>query len=206
LNRINLSLMQISERLMPSPPVPPGQGPPGMGMDSWYSFPPSRGWTANSILIKLLLALVLLLLVGAPAMWLAARASAVRAAAEERAALAEWRARSQVSPFEGVRWDGAIPHVQVGGIWYELTAVDGLSVPQVVARCQADDRQHWQKRFEEDLVEVLVRTGHPMGDRTILEVKDPETGQIKTLMDVPLTRENGEAARRAASTRHSDEP
>jgi hypothetical protein len=71
---------------------------------------------------------------------------------------------------------------------------------------QALDAKPWQKRFEEDLVEVLVRTGHPIGDRTMLEVKDLETGQMRVLMDVPLTRENHDAIWRAASKRPADAP
>lgn len=200
LNRINLSLMQISEQLTQPRQGPPGEGPPAGGASSWYSIPPGGGWSASSILIKLLLALVVLLLVGVPALWMGAKTTA------QRAALAEWRKQRQLSPFEAVQWKGTTPHVQVGGKWYELLSMDGLSAAQIVARCQALDPEHWQKRFEEDLVEVLMRTGHPIGDRTMLEVKDLETGQIRVLMDVPLTRENRDALWRAASTRPSNAP
>lgn len=126
--------------------------------------------------------------------------------AAEQAALAEWRNHRRLSPFEAVQWKGTTPQVQVRGKWYELVSMDGLSSAQIVARCQALDERHWQKRFEEDLVEVLMRTGHPIGDRTMLEVKDLETGQVRVLMDVPLTRENRDAVWRAASTRPSTEP
>lgn len=200
LNRINLTLMQISEQLMPSRAGPPGEGPAAEDTAFSYSIPAAGGWSASSILIKLLLALVVLLLVGVPTLWVRARISA------QQAALAEWRLQRRLSPFEAVQWKGMTPHVRVGGTWYELVSMDGLSAAQVVARCQALDPQHWQKRFEEDLVEVLMRTGHPIGDRTMLEVKDQETGQVRVLMDVPLTRENRDALWRAGSTRPADAP
>jgi hypothetical protein len=204
LQRINLSLMQISEHLMHSRQLAPGQEPPPGTVNALYSIPPA-GWSIGSILTKLLLALVLVLLIGVPAMWLAARASAERAADAERAALAELQAARQLSPFEAVQWDGITPQVQVGGRWYELVSIDGLSAAQIVARCQALNPHDWKKRFEEDLVEVLNQTGHPIGDHTMLEVKDLQTGQVQTLMNVPLTRENLLAIWRAASTRPSDE-
>ena len=205
LQRINLSLMQISEQLMQPRQLAPGQQSPPPTAANWYSIPPA-GWSIGSVLTKLLLALVLVLLIGVPAMWVAARSSAERAALAERdARAAEWRARGQRSPFEAVQWDGTTPNVQVRGKWYELVSMDGLSSAQIVARCQALDPQHWKKRFEEDLEEVLTRTGHPIGDHTMLEVKDPQTGQVQALLNVPLTRENRQAIWRAASTRPSDE-
>jgi len=198
LQRINLSLMQISEHLMRSQPPASGQEPTPETPAAWYSIPPT-GWSISAILTKALLALVLVLLIGVPAMWIAARSSA------ERAAVAAWKSQRQLSPFEAVQWNGATPHVQVGGKWYDLISMDGLSTAQILARCQALDPQHWKKRFEEDLVEVLTATGHPIGDHTMLEVKDPQTGQVHALMNVPLTRENRQALWRAASTRPSDE-
>ena len=199
LNRINLSLMQISEHLLHSRQSTPGHEPPAADTNMWYTIPPTNGWSIGSTLIKLLVTLVILVLIGVPAMWVAARASA------ERAALAAWHAQRQLSPFEAVRWEGSTPHVQVGGKWYELLSIDGLSAAQVVARCQVLDSSQWKKRFEEDLVEVLARTGHPIGDQTMLEVKDPQTGKVQALMDVPLTAENRQALWRAASTRPLDE-
>lgn len=210
LNRINLSLMQISEQLMQSRQGPPGDAAPGGAASSWYSLPPAGTGAVSSVLIRLLLALVLLLLLGVPALWLGARATAARearrAAIEARDALRPWHGYPRLSPFEGVQWKDTRPNVQVRGKWYELVSMDGLSAAQIIAQCRAMDSRNWQKRFEEDLVEVLARTGHPIGDRTMLEVKDLETGQLGVLPDVPLTRENRDALWRAASTRPTDAP
>lgn len=206
LNRINISLMQIAEQLSRAPQAaaPPGGVPPGI----LYSLPPASGRWGTNALIKILIVLAILLLLGVPILWLAARATAAR---HEAMAMAEvvraranmWRGYPELSPFEAVQWKGTTPCVQVGGKWYELLSIDGLPADHVVALCQTLDPDNWQKRFEEDLVEVLMRGGHPIGNRTTLEVKDLESGEHMVLKDVKMTEENRQALWRAGTTRPS---
>lgn len=212
LNRINLSLMQIAEQLSPSPPgSSSGSGAAGMQPGIVYSLPPSGGRFGMNPLVKLLIVLALLLLVGVPALWIAARAQvAHRIALEEEAAMRTrpWHGYPRLSPFEAVRWNGRTPQVQVHGTWYDLLAMNGVPADRIVSWCQALDYPNWQKRFEEDLVEVLVRSSQPYtssthspGPQATLEVKDLETGRTEVLRDVPMTEANRRALWRAATTR-----
>jgi len=194
LNRINISLMQIADQL--------SQAPPGAQPGIVYSLPAASGRLAMNALMKVLIALVLILVVGVPLLWIGASVAAHRARQEEAAARARaWHGYPRLSPFEAVRWRGQTPQVQVRGKWYEFVAMNGLSANQIVALCQALDNANWQKRFEEDLVEVLMRTGYRIGNRATLELKDLETGQIQVLTDVPMTEENREALWHAGTTR-----
>jgi hypothetical protein len=218
LNRINISLMQIAEQLsQASQGAPSGGSSPAGHAGFVYSLPPSGGRSGASLLVKILIILALLLLLGFPALWLAARSAASRAQAENamrqmelaRADLGQGYPR--LSPFEAMQWRGDRPLVQVGGKWYELLAMNGLPTEQIVSLCQTLDPSHWQKRFEEDLVEVLVRSGKPYtsttaglpasGPQATLEVKDLESGKVELLRDIPMTEANRQALWRAAATR-----
>lgn len=219
LNRINISLMQIAEQLsQASPGAHLGGSPQAAQSGVVYSLPPSSGRLGGNLLVKILIVLALLLLLGFPVLWVAARAAASRAQAENalremalaRANLGQGYPR--LSPFEAVQWRGNTPLVQVGGRSYELLAMNGLPTEQIISMCQTLDPIDWQKRFEEDLVEVLVRSGkrytsetlHPGrpgdGPRATLEVKDLETGKTEVLRNVPMTEANRQALLRAAAT------
>lgn len=225
LNRINISLMQIAEQLSQSSQgTLSGGSPPAVHSGIVYSLPPSGGRSGANWLIKILIILALLLLLGFPALWLAARAAASREQAENamrdmelaRANIGQGSSHMgypRLSPFEAVQWRENRPLVEVGGKWYELLAMNGLPAEQIVSLCQTLDPSHWQKRFEEDLVEVLVRGGKPYtsdtahparpsgGPQATLEVKDLENGKVEVLRDVPMTEANQQALWRAATTR-----
>ena len=69
----------------------------------------------------------------------------------------------KLSPFAAIRWKESTPEVQVKETWYELLAIDDLEATKIVGFCQRIYGDQWQKRFEEDLVEVLVKMGHKLG-------------------------------------------
>src|SRR5881392_1290217 len=71
-----------------------------------------------------------------------------------------WQGYPRLSPFNAVRWNEQTPEVRVNDSWYELVAMNDLTAEQIVSACQSLDRKDWRKRFEEDLVEVLSRSGH----------------------------------------------
>ena len=103
----------------------------------------------------------------------------------------------KVSPFAGVRWEEDEPVVKVGKKWYTLVSLDGIAAEKIVKFSKRTYEDKWQKRFEEDLVEVLEGMEHEPGDRVELVVKALGSGFTKTLKGVAMTRENREAIRDA---------
>jgi hypothetical protein len=123
-----------------------------------------------------------------------------RAGAIPSPAPSPWRDYPTLSPFEAVRWPAgadAAPEVMVGGTWYVLVCLDALPATDVVSLCRNLDERRWQKRFEEDLVEVLARGGHEPGDRVTLGAREIGTGTLRTLTDVPMTQANRQRLWRA---------
>jgi hypothetical protein len=102
------------------------------------------------------------------------------------------------SPFAAVRWQQSHPEVKVGDEWFKLVSLDELPASQIVAFSQRTYGDKWQKRFEEDLVELLSRMGHPPQDTVTLVVQSLTSSETQTLKDVPMTRANRRAIRDAA--------
>jgi hypothetical protein len=206
LNRINISLLQISEQLrgLQGQGVPAVGGAAGRG-DFGYSLPPGMGRSPFGAFVKAMLVLALLVFLGflALCVWYRAASQSRAQAVAEEARANVWNGFPRLSPFEAVRWEGQTPHVMVGGKWYELVSMNGLPAPQIVSFCKSLDERFWQKRFEEDLIEVLTRSGCTPGTTAMLEVKSLDTGETKILRDVPMTSENREALCRAGTTRPS---
>jgi hypothetical protein len=117
----------------------------------------------------------------------------------------KWQGYPRLSPFEAVRWRESVPEVRVKGVWYELLSLNGLSSKEIVAFCKSVDKREWQKRFEEDLIEVLSLMGHDANKRATLKVRQLDSGEDKTLKDVPMTEENRKALWKARQQRsHRD--
>jgi hypothetical protein len=116
-----------------------------------------------------------------------------------------------LAPFTDVRWKEAVPEVRVQGVWYELRAIDDLDSGKIVAFCKKTYPDRWQKRFGEDLVEVLSRLGHKptLNERWIpvvrLKVRRLDTGQVQVLDQVPMTEENRRAVWENASRRAAED-
>jgi len=75
------------------------------------------------------------------------------------AALAQ-PAPDKASPFTAVRWDGDEPIVQFQGEWYEFEGIDDVPKADILAFAKEEHGDRWQKRFSEDLVELLTDMGH----------------------------------------------
>jgi len=69
----------------------------------------------------------------------------------------------RASPFSAVRWEGDEPLVRFDGTWYHLVSLDGLSKADIIAYARRTYDDRWQKRFSEDLVELLKGMGHAPG-------------------------------------------
>jgi magnesium-transporting ATPase (P-type) len=109
------------------------------------------------------------------------------------------------SPFAAVRWQKSQPEVKVGDEWFKLVSVDELPASAIVAFSQRTYGDKWQKRFEEDLVELLTRMGHAPQDEVTLVVQSLTSSDTRTLEDVPMTRANRRAIRDAAQARERGE-
>lgn len=118
-------------------------------------------------------------------------------------------ARSQdfarVAPYRDIVWPEDTPdrpRILLDGAWFELLSINGTSVADVIAASRAAFGDLWQKRFDEDLSEVLTAMGSPPGPTVTLGLRDPETGRISTL-DAPMTSANRAALMRAKRARES---
>jgi hypothetical protein len=109
------------------------------------------------------------------------------------------------SPFAAVRWQQSQPEVKVGDEWFKLVSLDGLPAGEIVVFSQVMYGSKWQKRFEEDLVELLTRMDHPPRDKVTLVVQSLTSSQQQTLADVPMTEANRRAIYKAARAREHDE-
>jgi hypothetical protein len=103
----------------------------------------------------------------------------------------------KLSPFSAVRWKDSTPQVKVKDTWYELLAVNDIAAKDIVKFCKDKEERLWQKRFEEDLVEMMARMGHEPGEKVTLTVRDLAGGKTTVLKDVPNTHENRQAIWRA---------
>ena len=109
------------------------------------------------------------------------------------------------SPFTGVRWQAAqndreLPEVQVEGQWYKLVSLDDLPAAEIVAFSQKTFAGKWKKRFEEDLVELLSRRGHPPQDTVRLVVQSLSSTETQVLEGVRMTEANRQAIKNALPT------
>ena len=87
---------------------------------------------------------------------------------------------ARLAPYEDIVWPGSTPgqpHVLLGSDWFQLTSVDGTAVAEIIAHARAAFGPIWQKRFDEDLVEVLGGMGSPPGESVLLGLRDLETGE-----------------------------
>ena len=106
------------------------------------------------------------------------------------------------SPFDGLRWSGDQPQVQVGGDWYEPIAIDGVAVEEILKLADT-----WTpgrvKRFAEDLVPLLQRLKWDGDAKVDLDLRALEDGATVRLEGVEMTRAKRTALR---SSRRVSEP
>ncbi|MEQ9460764.1 MAG: hypothetical protein RIG82_07425 [Phycisphaeraceae bacterium] len=106
----------------------------------------------------------------------------------------------RVSPFEAIEWgeaeDDVIPRVKVDGVWYFLGSIHMVTVSDLVAFSRETFGDRWQKRIDEDLVEVLSKMGHPPGETVLLRMVSVEETEFVSV-EVLMTEENRRAIWRA---------
>jgi len=97
------------------------------------------------------------------------------------------------APFAALRWNEETPEIQVDDHWVQLVSIDAIPVADIVKFSQTNHGDKWQKRFGEDLFEMMFHMGHEPGATVDLVVRSPESANTTTLSDVPMTRENRRA-------------
>ncbi len=110
------------------------------------------------------------------------------------ASLAHQDVDEKSSPFDGLRWSGDQPEVQVDRTWYKPIAIDGIAVEEILVLADgwAPGRE---KRLAEDLVPILVKLEWK-GDRSVdLDLRSLEDGSAIRLEGVEMTRAKREALR-----------
>ena len=82
----------------------------------------------------------------------------------------------KASPFTAVDWENEEPLVKFEGEWYGFIALDTLSKDRIINFCKSVYGDRWQKRFSEDLVEVLRAMNYNPKKEVALKLeKDGET-------------------------------
>jgi hypothetical protein len=96
----------------------------------------------------------------------------------------------KLSPFTEVRHDGERIIVRVRGELYELIALDDIAVARILQSAKDQFGELWQKRFAEDLVEVLWGMGHRPGATVKLSLRNLQSSEPLTIADAAMTEAN----------------
>ena len=112
---------------------------------------------------------------------------------------------AKLSPFTGVRWEGDQPLVKIESQWFSLVSLDEIAAKDMVAFSKRAFGDIWQKRFEEDLVELLVGMEHEAKGTVQLVVIPVGESESRTLDHVAMTNANRDSIRDAALERQERE-
>ena len=99
------------------------------------------------------------------------------------------RVRSaKLSPFSRVACQGDVAMVTYNGQPMELVSLNGLTTKRILDFCKQRYGNQWEKRFAEDLVEVLGGMGQKVGNTCSLVLKDA-SGKIVKVEQAKMTSE-----------------
>jgi hypothetical protein len=96
----------------------------------------------------------------------------------------------KLAPYADIRWRNDLPEVMIDDAWYELRSINDIPVADIIKFAQDEFGDRWQKRFSEDLVEVMTKMGQPPKETVKLVLRTLENGDEVTMDDVPMTKEN----------------
>jgi hypothetical protein len=94
---------------------------------------------------------------------------------------------AKASPFTAVRWEKDEPVVQVDQEWYHVKKLAAFTKEELVDFCKKEYGSKWQKRFSEDLVEVLHGLGYRPDTEVTLQLY--QNGVLKNIVGT-FTTEN----------------
>jgi hypothetical protein len=85
-------------------------------------------------------------------------------------------APEHTAPYSAVKWLQSNPYVMIDGEWYLLVQLQGIESAKIASFCKNEYGEKWQKRFSEDIVEVMQKMGKslPMAVDMML-IKDGKT-------------------------------
>jgi hypothetical protein len=88
----------------------------------------------------------------------------------------------RVSPFDDVRWPAPnAPEVRIDGGWYTVVSIDGLPLESILTKAaEVWGPRDVERRFDEDLGEIMTRLGTPPSAKATLVLRD-EAGAEKRL-------------------------
>jgi serine/threonine-protein kinase len=120
----------------------------------------------------------------------------------------------RTAPYPAIRWNERVSNdgltsawtaeVLIDGQWYVLQSINDLPLEKIITFSRKQYGDQWQKRFNEDLVQVLSEMHEPIDSTVKLGLRDLKTGETKVLDRAPLTSENRRAiwmARKAEESR-----
>ena len=96
----------------------------------------------------------------------------------------------KLSPFTKVSCTEHKALVTYSGKEYELMSIDDLDTKQILEFCKKTYSGIWEKRFAEDLVEVMSGMGKEPGISVKLTLKDLAADKIITVNEAPMTEAN----------------
>ena len=76
----------------------------------------------------------------------------------------------KTSPFTAVKWQKDQPIVQFDNEWYYFEKLDDFSKKQILDFCKKQFEHKWQKRFSEDLMEVLQGLNYQPNEKVKLQL------------------------------------
>jgi len=103
---------------------------------------------------------------------------------------------AKLSPFTEVACDEAKALVTFSGKRYELVSIDGLTTKHIIEFCVKTYSDRWEKRFAEDLVEVMSGMGKQAGITVNLVLKELDSNNAIRVPDAPMTADNRRAVRK----------
>ena len=99
----------------------------------------------------------------------------------------------ELSPFTAVRVNGDSYEVQLDRTWYRLVSLEGHSAEHIMEHCQRQYGDLAEKRFSEDLVEVLAGLDVPASETVSLVMERLDNGERVERTEVPMTAANRRA-------------
>jgi CubicO group peptidase (beta-lactamase class C family) len=100
---------------------------------------------------------------------------------------------ARVSPYSGVRWENDRPVVRIDDEWYDLLAVDGISVDRIVGFAKEQYGSRARKRVAEDLIQILAELGHDPDWEVTLDLRTQDGTTLQ--QDVLMTERNRDQVR-----------